>query len=98
MDKDGTLELWRERLRELDGGQMTVRELARRYNVADSTVHTWRRRVAERSRVTAVGLVHVGRSPESSIEIVTPHGLSVKVKRGFDADVLRQVLRALAEG
>ena len=98
METNETMELWRERLRELETG-ITARELARRYGVADSTVHTWRRKLATKSTTTAVGLVRMGhpmQGTDGGVEIVTPYGFSVRVRRGFDAEVLQQVLRVLA--
>jgi hypothetical protein len=100
MTQHETRELWRERLRDLEEGRATARQLAQRYGVVDSTIHAWRRRLAEEVRpMTSVGLVHIKSSTtDGGLEIHAPRGLSIRVHRGFDPDVLREVLRLLAEG
>jgi hypothetical protein len=95
---------WRRQLQKQKSSGMSVREFCQHQSLAESAFHYWRREIERRDREgNGVGqpafLAVEVKTPgyESSIEVALASGHVVRVRGGFDADTLRQLLAVLEE-
>jgi hypothetical protein len=106
---ESTEAVWRERIRQFRESGLTAREFAARNGFHATTLSRWKRELTGKGDPPATGLTlaRVGRGgdrevvvssrrDESMLEVVI-RGVVVRVRRGFDRDVLRAVVAALAE-
>jgi transposase-like protein len=95
-----------ERGREVEGWRSSgegVRQYATRRGYSETTLRKWIRAAEARPWVSAPGLVRL--VPRSAVEageteselVVEVGGARVRVRRGFDAALLRGVVSALSE-
>lgn len=78
-------------------------ELSRRSGLPVWKLRWWQRQLAHRRRTTSrqrafapVSVVEAAVSQRPALELVTPSGLRVVVRAGFDEALLRRVLAAVA--
>ena len=106
----GKEERWLDHVRRWQNSQLTVRQFCRRHRLREANFYAWRRGAAQRglfpdSLITldttpAFVKVAVDAEPvpaESPIEIVLVRGRVLRVRAGFDADVVRQLVQLLEE-
>ena len=76
---------------------MTIDAFCDHHGLAVSTFFAWRRRLREPDVPAFVELTHEAEltANDTSIEVVLPGGVLVRVHAGFDAALLRQVVEAL---
>jgi desulfoferrodoxin (superoxide reductase-like protein) len=92
---------WRMHLQRQQASGGTARAYCRLHGLAESAFHYWRREIARRDRQNqavdqAAFVPVVVESPaESAIEVMLASGHVVRVRAGFDAEVLRQLLALL---
>jgi len=102
---------WLELMRRWQRSQTTIREFCERHEVSEASFFSWRRVLRQRglldepmsSKTSAevpafvklsVAVVEPGCSP---IELVLNHERLLRVRPGFDADMLLQLVRLLEE-
>jgi hypothetical protein len=104
-----TEELWRGRVEACHTSGLSVSEFARRNGYHQTTLSRWKRVLAAKSKppTTSLALTRVRPGSPSSvaapgmtvhedaIEIVA-RGMTIRVRRGFDAELLRAVLAVVA--
>lgn len=90
---------WRERFREYQGSGLTQAAFSDRKQLSRSTVGYWFRKISKLEEVS--GLVEVKKSvvssagkPACSVRVVVGE-YRIEVEKGFDAEVLREVVRTL---
>jgi transposase len=95
---------WRRQLRKQKASGLSVREFCQQAGLAESAFYYWRREIERRDRegngVGKPAFVAVEvRTPTqaSAIEVTLTSGHVVRVRGGFDADTLRQLLAVLEE-
>jgi transposase-like protein len=85
--------------------QLTVREFCRRHRLSEASFHSWRRVLRERGLLTDadrhamsafVKLVAAAEPADRAIELVLGERL-VRVRPGFDADTLLQLVKLLED-
>ena len=90
-------------LAQRERGGWSWRELSWRSGHPVWKLRYWRRRLEGRGRTAkrrapafvAVEVTEAGRSCDAALEITTPSGYRVQVRREFDVDHLRRVVEAL---
>lgn len=95
---------WRGLLRQWRRSGLTPREFCVHQGISQPSFYAWRREIAQRDQhpfsrpatATFVKLALDAAVP-SAIEIVVADGRLLRVRSGFDADLLRQLLRLLEE-
>ena len=95
-----TQDEWRELLAQQSSSGMTISAFCHRRGVCESTFYAWRQRIGlarDRNRMF-VELKKVDEGPPAStpIDVRLPIGVTVRVREGFDATVLRQIVEALS--
>jgi len=109
----GKERLWLERIRGWQPLQLSVREYCQRRRFSEHSFYAWRRLLRQRGLLkdgpslqaepapTTPAFVHVtikAKAPVAPpIDLVLAEGRIVRVPAGFDADMLRQLLRLLEE-
>src|SRR5258707_15140050 len=92
---------WRRRLRDWQRSGLSVSAFCRRHGLAEKYLYRWRRILAERDAEQAafvpVRLLTENGSPDGTLELVLASGRRLRVRRGFDAATLRQLLAVLEE-
>ena len=100
---------WLELIRRWQRSQITVREFCQRHQVSEASFFSWRRVLRERGlleepRTTTakspafVKLTTLDAEPTvSSIELVLNQRRLLRVRPGFDADMLLELVRLLEE-
>lgn len=104
---------WRRTLRDFRRSGLTVREFCGQRRLAEHNFYAWRRILAQRDQETRDDAVpaeveaprflpvHVRHDPMPSpvvgIDVVLANGRCLRVPVGFDADLLRQLLRVVEE-
>ena len=102
---------WLECIRRWQRSQLTVREFCRRHQVSEANFHAWRRVLCERGLldetmsskppVDAPAFVKLttlnAESTVSPIEVVLNQRRLLRVRPGFDADMLLELVRLLEE-
>jgi transposase len=95
---------WRRHLRNQDASGLSVREFCQQEGLAESSFYYWRLEIERRDRAgngegkPAFLAVEVNTpAHESAIEVVLASGHVLRVRGGFDADTLRQLLAVLEE-
>jgi transposase len=94
---------WRRVLRAHGTSGRSVREYCQQRGLTESAFHFWRREIERRDRETrdrrtsAFVPVLVEPTPETPIEVTLVSGCVVRVRAGFRADTLRQLLALLEE-
>jgi transposase-like protein len=106
-----TARLWLERIRLWQQSQLSVSDFCQRRRLSQPSFYSWRRVLRERGLVDNV--VHVSSAATTpaflkvtvnadgsmapAIELVLGKGRLLRVRPGFDADLLRQLVRVLEE-
>ena len=106
----GKQAFWLELIRRWQRSQTTVREFCRRHRISEASFFSWRRVLRERGLLhdpvpltTAdapafVKLSMLDAEPSvSAIELVLDQRRVLRVRPGFDADMLLQLVRLLEE-
>ncbi len=94
---------WRQRLREWRQSGLSVREFCRVHGLSEPSFYAWRRELTRRNAIPSATFVPVevtaGDSvgPSSILEIVVPGQRCIRVRPGFDAATLRQLLAVLED-
>jgi transposase len=104
---------WLDLIRGWQGSRLSVRAFCRRHRLSEPTFYAWRRVLRERgliddersgaavSAATTPAFVKVAvdasASAHAGIDVVLAEGRRLRVRPGFDADLLRQLLRVLEE-
>ncbi len=93
---------WRRRIAEWRASGLSVRAFCARRRLATPSFYAWRRAIeqrdAERPAFVPVRVVPDGLlAGAGSLEVVIAGGCIVRVRPGFDAATLRQVLAVLEE-
>lgn len=104
---------WLERMRAWQQSQLSVRAFCQRRCLSEASFYGWRRLLHERGlidergrsqAVTAAGTptfvqvaVPAAAGAVPAIDVVLPAGRVLRVRPGFDAELLRQLLRLLEE-
>jgi transposase-like protein len=91
---------WEKIIRQQRSSRLGVSAFCRREGVAESTLFAWKRRLAAEGveegpafvEVTAAAAPAAGEAP---LELLLGRGRRLVIRRGFDAQVLREVVRAL---
>lgn len=108
--KRNTEDIWRRRVEEFRASGKTGRAFAREKGFHETTLSHYLQRFAAETgaAVKTVTLARVqrepraasatGEKPDRAVEIVAGGGHVVRVRKGFDEDVLRSVLRVVEEG
>jgi transposase-like protein len=104
----GKERFWRRTLRQWQRSGLSVRAFCAEHGLAEPSFYSWRRIIAQRDRQLAP--VPVDDAPvfvplrvidassgQVALEVVLDRGRVVRVLRGFDADMLRQLLAVLEE-
>jgi transposase len=97
---------WRQQVRSWQRSGLTICEFCRRNHLAEHNFHAWRRELAWRDRetngqeghpATFIPLVVKAEPPraEAAIEIVLANGRNIRVRPGFEAETLTQVVAVL---
>jgi hypothetical protein len=95
--------LWRRYLQQHQKSGLSVRAFCSRQGLAESAFYFWRREIERRdgevsvTRQAAFVPVVVQAVAESPIEVTLASGHVVRLRSGFDADTLRQLLAMLEE-
>jgi transposase len=99
--------LWLERIRLWRQTQLSVRAFCRRRRLSEPSFYTWRRVLRERgllhdelaTAATPVFMKFAVNADAAAlpIDLVLADGRIVRVRPGFDPDLLRQLLRLLEE-
>jgi hypothetical protein len=103
--------LWLERVRLWQHSQLSVRDFCQRHRLSEPRFYCWRQVLRERGLVDnaahfspaaatpAFLKVTVNTDPPEApaIELVLGKGRLLRVRPGFDADLLRQLVRVLEE-
>jgi transposase-like protein len=94
-------EEWRRRLRDWQRSGLSVAAFCRRYGLAEKHLYRWRRILAERdaeqTAFVPVRLLTENSSQDSILEVLLASGRRLRVRSGFDAATLRQLLAVLEE-
>jgi transposase-like protein len=107
----GKARWWLERIRLWQQSQLSARDFCQRRRLSEPSFYSWRRVLRERgligdgaqatSAVTAPAFVKVTVNADAplapAIDLVLAKGRLLRVRLGFDADLLRQLLRVLEE-
>jgi transposase len=102
---------WLDLIRLWQRSQLSVRAFCQRQRVSEPSFYSWRRTLQERglledkpaadAGVEAPTFLQVtvadGAPGPKSIELVLANGRRLRVRPGFDADMLRQLLRVLED-
>jgi len=102
---------WLELIRRWQRSQSTIREFCERNQVSEASFFSWRRVLRERGLLDEsatpatsaaapafIKLSTVGAEPTGSpIELVLNHQRLLRVRPGFDADMLLELVRLLEE-
>ncbi len=93
---EATRTAWAGRVRQWRVSGLTAREFGAREGFNASTLRWWSSRLGREPRPTAafVEVVLPAATPPA-IELVVRDGLCIRVTRGFDSALLREVLAAL---
>jgi len=107
----GKQERWLELIRRWQRSQTTIREFCERHQVSEASFFSWRRVLRERGLLdkpalsktstdvpafVKISAVDVGRMV-SPIELVLGQRRLLRVRPGFDADMLLELVRLLEE-
>lgn len=93
---EATRTIWAGRVRQWRASGLTAREFSAREELNAATLRWWSSRLGREPRTAALFVEVALPAPLSSpIELVVRDGLYLRVSRGFDADLLRDVLAAL---
>jgi transposase-like protein len=106
-----TARLWLERVRLWQHSQLTARDYCQRHRLCQPSFYSWRRILRERgligdgAQVTPAAAtpaflkvtVNTDAPVAPAIELVLGKGRLLRVRPGFDADLLRQLVRVLEE-
>ena len=94
-------QLWRQRIQQWQGSGLTVRAFCAQHRLPEARFYVWRRRLHPRQQTSTpfvpVQLLTPRPEPGCTLEIVLDGGRSVRVRPGFDARTLQQVLAVLEE-
>ena len=103
-----TEDLWRSRLEACEASGLSVAEFARRNGFHQTTLSRWKRVLAAKSKPPTTSLVLSRARPGSPARVSAPSAregdgsielafgsLTIRVRRGFDAELLRAVLAAV---
>jgi transposase-like protein len=109
----GKERLWLERIRRWQPSQLSVREYCQRRGFSEPSFYAWRRVLRQRGLLkdgptlqaepaaTTPAFLNVTVKADApvapAIDLVLAEGRIVRVPAGFDADMLRQLLRLLEE-
>jgi len=107
----GKQSLWLERIRLWRQSQLSVHAFCARHRLGEASFYAWRRTLRERGLIddgpstptvpsagaAAFVPVAVEGTGVSAIELVLPHDRVLRLRAGFDAELLRQLLRVLEE-
>lgn len=81
-------------LKQLEG--LTYDQLSEQSGVPASTLAAWKRKLNREREPRATEFVELKVSEHNSLELRLPTGVSIAIRPGFDAHLLRQVVEALA--
>lgn len=104
--EETTEEKWRRRVAEFKASGLTAREYARRNGFHETTLSQWGRTLAAKAAPPSptMSLARVRRGSEPSVRVESERTVEVMIRRavvrvrpGFDASLLRQVIVALSE-
>jgi hypothetical protein len=94
---------WRRQIQNQSASALSVREFCQQHGLAESAFYYWRREIERRDcESNGVGKaafvpVTVAAVMEAAIEVALASGHVVRVRAGFDADTLRQLVALLEE-
>jgi len=93
---------WQRRIQQWQASGLSVRAFCARHGLAEPGFYAWRRKLRQRhERVTdfvpVQVLAHPQPSTEDSLEVVLAGGRRLRIRPGFDAVTLRQLLTVLEE-
>jgi hypothetical protein len=107
---ESTEQIWRERVREYEASGLTAAEFARHRGFHQTTLSKYVRlfgRATRSGRSTSLALARVRpgtgsasvvpASGDSAIELVIGRGMAIRLRRGFDEQVLSAVVRVVVE-
>jgi len=94
---------WRRRLGSWHRSGLSVAAFCRREGLAQQRFYAWRRILALRDAAqTALVPVRIAAEPrgvlDGSVEVILGNGRRLRVRPGFEAGLLRQVVAVLEEG
>jgi len=103
MDTQGQLQTWRKRLQGFAQSGLSVRQWCQRQGISMNQYYYWRRQLASvAEKAPDPRWLAVGRLQETPLPS-TPGGVRVRIagatidlEPGFDPDLLRAIVRALA--
>lgn len=100
---------WREIVkRQRDSGH-SIREFCRVERIAESSFHYWRAELQRRDRIAASRSAKVGafvplrlaesegRAADEPIEMALPHGVTLRLRPGFDVATLQRIVVAMRD-
>jgi transposase-like protein len=95
---------WRRQLQKQSASALSVREFCQQHGLAESAFYYWRREI-ERRDDERIGVGKPAFLPvevktpanESAIEVALVSGHVLRLRSGFDADTLRELLTLLEE-
>ncbi len=88
---------WAALIAQQQASGMSIDAFCRRHQLPASTFFAWRRKLSEPNASMFVELTHEAEPASAApIELVLPGGVVVRVREGFDASILRQVVEALS--
>jgi transposase-like protein len=96
---------WLELVRRWQRSQLSVRAFCQRHHLSEPSFYAWRRVLRQRgllqepppSKPAFVKVALDGQPTPAAIEVVLGHGRLLRLRAGFDADLLRQLLCVLEE-
>lgn len=92
---------WRRWLRDWQRSGLRAAVFCRRYGLAEKHLYRWRRILAERDAEQAtfvpVRLLTENAAQDGALEVLLACGRRLRVRKGFDAATLRQLLAVLEE-
>src|SRR5262245_16586708 len=100
--------IWRQRIERWQQSQLSVRVFCRRHRLSEPSFYGWRRMLLERGMIAAaeakalpafvpIRLEQGAGDAARTLEVVLAEGRVVRVRPGFDAATLRQLVEALEE-
>jgi hypothetical protein len=99
---------WRRLVRRWQRSELTARDFSARQGISEANFHYWRRELARRDGQAATSrkrsaptflklTVDPSATKPPAIELVLSERRLLRVRPGFDADLLRQLIRLLEE-
>ncbi len=96
-----TQEQWRELLAQQSNSGLAISAFCRRHGLCESTFYAWQKRLRlargqNRMFVEVKKADDDGSRTSTPMDVLLPIGVTVRIREGFDAHVLRQIVEALS--